>query len=74
MPHPASSRACPTPPDAKVDSPRAPRKIRKPSAGRNWMVDSAASDSSPSSPICFLTRLYVPKESASVSAIQGSLP
>lgn len=55
MPAEASSAACPVPSPAKVESPRADSHTRKPSAGRNWITVSAASDSMPPRPTFFFT-------------------
>lgn len=43
----ASSAMCPAPSVPKVAFPADPSHSRKPSAGRNWMAVSAASDSMP---------------------------
>ncbi len=55
MPAEASSAACPVPSVVKVEPPCAVSQTRKPSAGRNWIAVSAASDSMPPRPTFFFT-------------------
>jgi len=74
MPVEASSAACPGPSEAKLRSPLLPSHSRYPSAGRNWIAVSAASDSTPPRFTFFLTRPYVAKEKARVREIHGGCP
>ena len=74
IPAEASRNACPAPSAAKVASPRALSHTRKPSAGRNWMAVSAASDSTPPRFTFFFTSPYVAKEKARQREIHGSRP
>ncbi|GGW91550.1 hypothetical protein GCM10010383_21650 [Streptomyces lomondensis] len=74
MPAEASRAACPTPSVPKVASPRRVSHTRKPSAGRNWIAVSAASDSTPPRLTFFFTSPYVAKEKARQSEIHGGWP
>lgn len=74
IPAETSSAACPAPSVVKVESPRAVSHTRKPSAGRNWITVSAASDSTPPRFSFFFTSPYVAKEKARPREIHGGRP